>query len=110
MPPGSETQNLAGEWTVLICAGTRGSWQSLDPFRKPAAASVYLVHPLCCAGCAARTVLVCDSRLGLTALPWTLKLVNGFIMDRYTFLAMGRRRIWIIGAQGVRRNVPGRAG
>lgn len=39
--------------------------------------------------------------LGLTALPWTLKLVNGFIMDRYTFLAMGRRRIWIIGAQAV---------
>jgi len=37
--------------------------------------------------------------LGLTALPWTLKLVNGFIMDRYTLLAMGRRRIWIIGAQ-----------
>lgn len=37
--------------------------------------------------------------LGLTALPWTLKLVNGFIMDRYTFLAMGRRRIWIIGSQ-----------
>jgi len=48
--------------------------------------------------------------LGLTALPWTLKLVNGFIMDRYTFFAMGRRRTWIIGAQGVRRNVPGRAG
>ncbi len=39
--------------------------------------------------------------LGLTTLPWTLKLVNGFIMDRYTFLAMGRRRIWIIGAQTV---------
>ena len=37
--------------------------------------------------------------LGLTALPWTLKLGNGFIMDRYTFLAMGRRRIWIVGAQ-----------
>ena len=37
----------------------------------------------------------------LTALPWSLKLVNGFIMDRYTFLAMGRRRIWILGAQGV---------
>src|SRR5688500_8388681 len=37
--------------------------------------------------------------LGLTALPWSLKLVNGFIMDRYTFLAMGRRRVWIIGAQ-----------
>ena len=39
------------------------------------------------------------SVLGLTALPWSLKLVNGFIMDRYTFLAMGRRRVWLIGAQ-----------
>ena len=37
--------------------------------------------------------------LGLTALPWSLKFVNGFIMDRYTFLAMGRRRVWLIGAQ-----------
>jgi len=39
------------------------------------------------------------SVLALTALPWSLKLVNGFIMDRYTFLAMGRRRIWLVGAQ-----------
>ncbi|ALE16318.1 AmpG permease [Altererythrobacter epoxidivorans] len=37
--------------------------------------------------------------VGAFALPWTLKLVNGFIMDRYTFLPMGRRRIWIIGSQ-----------
>lgn len=37
--------------------------------------------------------------LGLTALPWSLKFVNGFVMDRYTFLAMGRRRVWLIGAQ-----------
>lgn len=37
--------------------------------------------------------------LGFTALPWTLKLVNGFLMDRYTYLPMGRRRIWLIGAQ-----------
>lgn len=37
----------------------------------------------------------------LTALPWSLKLVNGFIMDRYTFLPMGRRRAWILAAQGV---------
>ncbi len=39
------------------------------------------------------------SVLALTALPWSLKLVNGFFMDRYTFLAMGRRRIWLVGAQ-----------
>ncbi|MEJ2534869.1 MAG: MFS transporter [Gammaproteobacteria bacterium] len=37
--------------------------------------------------------------LGLTALPWSLKLVNGFLMDRYAFLPMGRRRAWILGAQ-----------
>lgn len=37
----------------------------------------------------------------LTALPWSLKLFNGFIMDRYTFLPMGRRRVWILGAQMV---------
>ncbi|HEY9218979.1 MAG TPA: MFS transporter [Phenylobacterium sp.] len=35
------------------------------------------------------------------SLPWTLKLVNGFFMDRYTFLPMGRRRAWLIGAQSV---------
>ena len=39
--------------------------------------------------------------VGAASLPWSLKLVNGFIMDRYTFLPMGRRRIWIIGAQAV---------
>ncbi len=37
--------------------------------------------------------------LGLTALPWSLKFVNGFLMDRYAFLPMGRRRGWILGAQ-----------
>lgn len=39
--------------------------------------------------------------VGAASLPWTLKLVNGFLIDRYTFLPMGRRRIWIIGAQGM---------
>lgn len=39
------------------------------------------------------------SVLALTALPWSLKFINGFIMDRYTFLAMGRRRAWVLGGQ-----------
>ena len=39
--------------------------------------------------------------VGAAALPWTLKLVNGFIIDRYSFLPMGRRRSWIIGAQAM---------
>ncbi|MEE1877244.1 MFS transporter [Altererythrobacter litoralis] len=41
------------------------------------------------------------SVVALTALPWSLKFVNGFFMDRYTFLPMGRRRIWLLGAQTV---------
>ena len=39
--------------------------------------------------------------VGMAAMPWSLKLVNGFLIDRYTFLPMGRRRIWIIGAQSM---------
>ena len=34
--------------------------------------------------------------LAMTILPWTFKLAYGFVMDRYAFLAMGRRRPWII--------------
>lgn len=37
--------------------------------------------------------------LALVILPWTFKLVYGFAMDRYVFLAMGRRRPWIIVGQ-----------
>lgn len=35
----------------------------------------------------------------LSSLPWSLKFFNGFLMDRYAFLAMGRRRAWLMGAQ-----------
>ncbi len=37
--------------------------------------------------------------LAAVSLPWTLKFFNGFIMERYPFLPMGRRRPWLIGAQ-----------
>lgn len=39
--------------------------------------------------------------LGATGLPWTLKFVNGFVMDRFTYLPMGRRRVWLICAQAI---------
>lgn len=39
------------------------------------------------------------SVVAASILPWTLKFFLGFVMDRYTYLPMGRRRIWIIGAQ-----------
>lgn len=35
----------------------------------------------------------------MSSLPWTLKFFNGFLMDRFAFLAMGRRRAWLMGAQ-----------
>lgn len=31
--------------------------------------------------------------------PWGIKFLNGFIIDRFTWLPMGRRRAWIIGSQ-----------
>ncbi len=37
--------------------------------------------------------------IGTAMLPWSLKLVNGLLMDRFTFKPMGRRRVWIITAQ-----------
>ncbi len=37
--------------------------------------------------------------IGLALLPWSLKLVAGPVMDRFSFLPMGRRRPWVIGAQ-----------
>lgn len=45
--------------------------------------------------------LIIGGYVGATALPWTLKFLNGFIMDRFAFLAMGKRRAWLIGAQSV---------
>ena len=35
----------------------------------------------------------------IVVLPWSLKLINGPIMDRWSFLAMGRRRPWVLAAQ-----------
>ena len=37
--------------------------------------------------------------IGIVALPWSFKLLAGPLMDRFTFLAMGRRRPWVLGAQ-----------
>lgn len=37
--------------------------------------------------------------LGIAMLPWSLKLVNGLVMDRFCYSPMGRKRAWIIGSQ-----------
>lgn len=37
--------------------------------------------------------------VGTALLPWSLKLVNGLLMDRFAYRPMGRRRGWILVAQ-----------
>jgi len=39
--------------------------------------------------------------VAMVGIPWSFKFIAGFVMDRYTLLSMGRRRVWIIGAQAV---------
>ena len=37
--------------------------------------------------------------VGAAMFPWGIKFLNGFIVDRFSWLPMGRRRAWILGAQ-----------
>jgi PAT family beta-lactamase induction signal transducer AmpG len=37
--------------------------------------------------------------LGAVLLPWSFKVIYGPVMDRWSFLAMGRRRPWILAGQ-----------
>jgi PAT family beta-lactamase induction signal transducer AmpG len=39
------------------------------------------------------------SYVAVIGIPWSLKIINAPIMDRFTFLAMGRRRPWILFGQ-----------
>ena len=39
------------------------------------------------------------SYVAVIGLPWSLKIINAPIMDRFTYLSMGRRRPWIIFGQ-----------
>jgi PAT family beta-lactamase induction signal transducer AmpG len=41
------------------------------------------------------------SYIGIILLPWSFKLANGFLMDRFAYLPMGRRRPWLLAAQGL---------
>ena len=39
--------------------------------------------------------------VAMSSIPWSFKFIAGFLIDRYAILSMGRRRRWIIGAQGL---------
>jgi len=45
------------------------------------------------------SALAMGGYLSASTLPWTIKFIHGFIMDRYAYLPMGRRRAWLIGSQ-----------
>jgi len=47
------------------------------------------------------TPIAVGAFVGTALLPWSLKLVNGLLMDRFTFRPMGRRRVWILIAQAM---------
>ncbi len=39
------------------------------------------------------------SYVAVVGIPWSLKIINAPIMDRFTYLAMGRRRPWVLFGQ-----------
>lgn len=45
------------------------------------------------------SALALGGYLSAASLPWTIKFIHGFIMDRYAYLPMGRRRAWLMGSQ-----------
>ena len=45
------------------------------------------------------TAIAVGSVLSAATLPWSLKFINGFVMDRFAWLPMGRRRPWLIVSQ-----------
>ncbi len=47
------------------------------------------------------TPLQVGAFVGTAILPWSLKPLNGLLMDRYSYKPMGRRRGWILGAQAL---------
>lgn len=46
-----------------------------------------------------QSAVVVGAAASAASLPWMLKFALGAVMDRYTWLPMGRRRPWLIGAQ-----------
>lgn len=85
----AENRNLRLFTVFLLYAG-QGIPLGLFDFTIPAWMAVN--------GAAAADIAFVVAMVGI---PWSFKFIAGFVMDRYTLLSMGRRRVWIIGAQAV---------
>ncbi|ASK87336.1 MFS transporter [Sphingorhabdus sp. SMR4y] len=89
-PPSLETSRNLRLFTIFLLYAGQGIPLGLFDFTIPAWMAVN--------GASAADIAFVVAMVGI---PWSFKFVAGFVMDRYTLLSMGRRRVWIIGAQAV---------
>ncbi len=95
------TANMGGQHLPVLEA--RRVWRNITLFTLYLAQGVpegllYVAVPAWLAANGA-TAAEIGSFIGIILLPWSFKLLNGVLMDRFQFPAMGRRRPWIIAAQ-----------
>ncbi len=88
--PSLESSSLLRAFTVFLLYAGQGIPIGLFDFAIPAWMAVN--------GATAQDIGFVVAMIGI---PWSFKFVAGFVMDRYTLLAMGRRRAWILGAQSM---------
>ncbi len=88
--PALESSAVTRAVTVFLLYAGQGIPIGLFDFAIPAWMAVN--------GASAQDIAFVVAMIGI---PWSFKFIAGFVMDRYTLLAMGRRRAWIIGAQGL---------
>lgn len=98
--------------TTLAATATHRAWPSLTqnkPLRFAAVMILYFMQgvPLGLSLIALPAWLAAEgvspteigAFVAIAVLPWSLKLANGLLMDRFAYRPMGRRRAWILSAQ-----------
>jgi MFS transporter, PAT family, beta-lactamase induction signal transducer AmpG len=86
--PALDSSSVTRAFTVFLLYAGQGIPIGLFDFAIPAWMAVN--------GASAQDIGFVVAMIGI---PWSFKFIAGFVMDRYTLLAMGRRRAWILGAQ-----------
>ena len=97
---------------MATALGTRTSWPALSEHKRLRFTTIFLLYvaqglpigvfqfavPAWLAANGASAAAV-GTVVSAATLPWSLKLIHGFLMDRWAYLPMGRRRAWLITAQ-----------
>jgi MFS transporter, PAT family, beta-lactamase induction signal transducer AmpG len=87
----------------MITLSTHRRWRTTTLFALYAAQGapeglLYIALPAWLAA-NGRSAAEVGTYLAIILLPWSFKIFNGVLMDRFTLLAMGRRRPWILASQ-----------